>query len=85
METQDIFLVFGEKCQELQEAGHTPFFQYYGHVRGFEFKVFSGTWHTGKTPAIWLKSTKFPDVATFTQLCLNASNLLMLDPAYTNQ
>ena len=85
MEIQDIFLVFGEKCQELEQAGHTPFFQYYGHVRYFEFKVYSGKWHSGKLPAIYLNSSNFPDVATFLQLCLNASNLLMLDPTYSNQ
>ena len=81
MKTQDLFLVFGEKCQELEEAGHTPFFEYSGHVNYYRFNVYCDKWVVGKTAAFRLDSHEFKSMGTFLQACLNASNLLMLDPA----
>jgi hypothetical protein len=78
METQDLFLVFGEKCQELKEAGHTPFFRYSGHVNFYNFDVYRGKYQKRKKVCISLSSYEFENIGAFLQECLNKSNLLML-------
>lgn len=77
MDLADIFLVFGEKCDELRAAGFAPFFQYSGHVDYYSFYVHPAPWSSGSDRVLEFDSSEFDSMGEFMQACLNSSNLLM--------
>ena len=81
MEIQDIFLVFGEKCQELQTAGHHAFFEYAGHVNQYSFRVYRNEWSPDKDIVIDEYCNAFRDMSEFLETCFHQANLLMHRPA----
>lgn len=81
MEIQEMFLIFGEKCQELQESRNQCFFDFSGHVHLYHFQVYKGKWAKKKQPAIDEYCTRFRDVSEFVETCFHQANLLMHRPA----
>lgn len=80
MEIQEMFLVFGEKCQELQESGNDCFFNYSGHVNLYHFQVYAGKWEAFKNAVIDETLMDTGNAAEFVEKCFHAANLLMHRP-----
>ncbi len=76
-----MFLVFGEKCQELQVSGNDAFFHFSGHVDLFVFQVFDGKWAETKEPVINEFCNAFRNRSEFVETCFHQANLLMHRPA----
>jgi hypothetical protein len=80
MEIADIFLIFGEKCQELHTSGNHAFFEYSGHVHQYCFRVYQGKWSNVKKPVIDEYCNRYRDMSEFIETCFNQANLLMHRP-----
>ena len=78
MEIADIFLVLGEKVQELQESGFTAFVSYFGHTNSFYFYCYDGVWSLNKPRVLNLYSLDFESIGDFIEAIQKQSNLLML-------
>ena len=77
MKLADVFLVIGEKCEELREANFAPYFHYNGSVSFFNFYVRPMPFIAGDARLLDIDSLDFESVGDWMQACLNASNLLM--------
>jgi len=80
MEIAEVFLVFGEKCQELQDAGHHTFFEYSGNVDCYFFKSYNGKFAGKKKLAICEQSNEFLNISEFIETSFHQANLLMHRP-----
>ena len=77
MELADVFLVIGEKFQELKELGCHPFFDYSGRCNYYALRVYADYNSDPKNPVFWIFSFNYPDLGTFIEDFLSKANHFM--------
>ena len=77
MELADMFLVIGEKCQELKELGCHPFFEYSGHVNSFSVRCYRNWSNNHLAADFWIRSDDFESLGDFIEEFLKKSNSLI--------